>query len=216
MHRLFKWIKSEWKWNLYSKDKFQHKLASTLFKAFSDVTLTFKQRKSRFLGMSNLGHAQYRSRRHCCSTFCSKFSEESQKCKKVRDFCYFDCLHVFNARRSIHQGHAKFNKSWERQQAFISLSAFLCDQIWPIYPRRCEEVAWDSVLLQKMLQWNMIIAFLFYFISFGFWDCQHLWWPSFWKESQLKARETGHFKGDDLEQQIMLIGLFKRRSVILP
>lgn len=69
----------------------------------------------------------------------------------------------------------------------ISLPALLFSQ----FRRREEERAWER-------------------------DCLHLWWPSFWKEPQLKARETGHFKGDDLEQQIMLIALFKRRSVILP
>ena len=66
------------------------------------------------------------------STFRSKLSEEIQKCKKVKDSCYFDCLNAFSARGSI-QGHGKLSdESRERQKVFISLSAFLYDQFWPL------------------------------------------------------------------------------------
>ena len=58
-----------------------------------------------------------------------------------------------SASRTIHQGHAKFSdESQEGQQVFTSLSAFLCDQYWPIYPWRCEEIATDRVLLQEIFK----------------------------------------------------------------
>ena len=51
---------------------------------------------------------------------------------------YFDCL---NARGSIHIGHDQFSdESRGRQEVFMSFSALLCDQLWPVHQWRCEEI----------------------------------------------------------------------------